>query len=217
MAAIFRPRATLVGRTILLAVPLLTGAGVGWWWLAPRSDWARHRGFPIEQPVPFSHEHHVAGLGVDCRFCHSAVEVSAKAGLPPTWTCMTCHSQIWTNAALLAPVRDSLAHDEPIVWGRVNNLPDYVYFNHSIHVAKGVGCASCHGQVDRMPLSWKARSLTMQFCLNCHRDPAPQLRPEDAIYNTEWKRTKDTPAPAALAAHYGVPNRTLTDCSICHR
>ena len=217
MAAIFRPRATLVGRTVLLAVPLLISAGVGWWWLAPRSDWARHVGFPIDQPVPFSHEHHVAGLGIDCRFCHASVEVSAKAGLPPTWTCMTCHSQIWTNAALLAPVRDSLAHDEPIVWGRVNNLPDYVYFNHSIHVAKGVGCASCHGQVDRMPLSWKARSLTMQFCLNCHRDPAPQLRPEEAIYDTEWKRTKETPAPAVLAAHYGVPNRTLTDCSICHR
>ena len=217
MAAIFRPRATLVGRTILLALPLLVGAGVAWWWLAPRTDWARHQGFPIDQPVPFSHEHHVAGLGIDCRFCHTSVEVSARAGLPPTWTCMTCHSQIWTNAALLAPVRDSLAHDEPIVWGRVNNLPEYVYFNHSIHVNKGVGCASCHGQVDRMPLSWKARSLTMQFCLNCHRNPAPQLRPESAIYDTEWKRTTDTPAPAALAAQYGVPNRTLTDCSICHR
>ena len=114
-------------------------------------------------------------------------------------------------------MRQSLAHDEPIVWGRVNNLPDYVYFNHSIHVAKGVGCASCHGQVDRMPLSWKAKSLTMQFCLNCHRNPAPQLRPESAIYDTEWKRTDATPPPSVLAAHYGVPDRTLTECSICHR
>jgi NAD-dependent SIR2 family protein deacetylase len=149
--------------------------------------------------------------------CHASVEVSAKAGLPPTWTCMTCHSQIWTNADVLAPVRESLANNQPIVWGRVNNLPDYVYFNHSIHVAKGVGCSSCHGQVDRMPLTEKAASLTMQFCLNCHRNPKEQLRPESEIYNTEYKRGPHTPSPDALAAHYGVPSRTLTDCSICHR
>ena len=217
MAAIFKPRATLIARSTLLALGLAASGAVGWWWLAPRSDWARHVGFAYDQPVPFSHQHHVAGLGIDCRFCHSSVEVSARAGLPPTWTCMTCHSQIWTNADLLAPVRDSLAENRPITWGRVNNLPDYVYFNHSIHVAKGVGCQSCHGPVDRMALTYKARSLTMQFCLNCHRDPAPQLRPEGEIYNTEWVRQKDTPSPAALAAHYGVPDRKLTECSICHR
>ena len=109
------------------------------------------------------------------------------------------------------------ARDKPIVWGRVNNLPDYVYFNHSIHVAKGVGCSSCHGQVDRMPLTYKAASLTMDFCLECHRNPGPQLRPESEIYNTEWTRTADTPSPAALLAHYRIPDRDLTDCSICHR
>ena len=217
MAAIFRPRATLAGRAFLLAGAIAVSAGIGWWWLAPRTDWARRVGFTIDQPVPFSHQHHVAGLGIDCRFCHASVEVSAKAGLPPTWTCMTCHSQIWTNAALLAPVRESLANDKPIVWGRVNNLPDYVYFNHSIHVAKGVGCSSCHGPVDTMPLTYKASTLTMQFCLDCHRNPGPQLRPEEQIYNTEWTRTADSPSPDALLAHYGVPGRTLTDCSICHR
>jgi len=217
MAAIFPPKANVIGRAVLLAVAVLFAAGIGWWWLSPRTDWARRVGFAIDQPVPFSHEHHVAGLGIDCRFCHVSVEVSANAGLPPTWTCMTCHSQIWTNAALLAPVRESLAEGKPLAWDRINNLPDYVYFNHSIHVAKGVGCASCHGQVDRMPLSYKAASLTMQFCLDCHRNPGPNLRPESAIYNSEWTRTADTPSPQALLAHYGIPNRTLTDCSICHR
>ena len=216
-AAPFRPADTLIARAILLALVAALAAGVAWWWLMPRSDWARQVGFHIDQPVPFSHQHHVAGLGIDCRFCHAAVEVSARAGLPPTWTCMTCHSQIWTNATLLAPVRDSLAQDRPITWGVVNDLPDYVYFNHSIHIAKGVGCQSCHGPVATMPLTYKARSLTMQFCLDCHRDPAPRLRPLSAIYDTTWRRGPDTPTPAALMAQYGIPARRLTDCSICHR
>ena len=217
MAAIFRPRDTFIGRMVLLAAALMLAFGVGWWWIAPRTDWARRVGFHVDQPVPFSHQHHVAGLGIDCRFCHVSVEVSARAGLPLTYTCMTCHSQIWTNADLLAPVRQSLANDQPIAWGQVNNLPDYVYFNHSIHISKGVGCSSCHGAIAQMPLTRKAASLTMNFCLDCHRDPGPQLRPRDALYDTEWKRTSDTPSPVALMQHYGVPNRTLTDCSICHR
>jgi hypothetical protein len=217
MAAVFGPKATLIGRVALSVPPLAVLALVGWWWLAPRTDWARRVGFPLSQPVPFSHQHHVAGLGVDCRFCHTSVEVSARAGMPPTWTCMTCHSQIWTNAELLAPVRNSLAQGKPIAWGRVTDLPDYVYFNHSIHIAKGVGCASCHGDVAQMNLTSKASSMTMGFCLDCHRDPAPRLRPESSIYDTEWHRTTATPKPAELAAHYGVPDRKLTDCSICHR
>jgi hypothetical protein len=159
----------------------------------------------------------VAGLGIDCRFCHTSVEVSWNAGLPPTYTCMTCHSQVWTNAELLAPVRQSLADDKPIVWNRVTDLPDYVYFNHSIHIAKGVGCSSCHGEVDRMPLTYKAKTLTMGFCLDCHRDPGPQLRPKDQIYNTQWQRSADTSPPATLLAQYHVGDRALTDCSICHR
>jgi hypothetical protein len=145
------------------------------------------------------------------------VEVSWNAGLPPTYTCMTCHSQIWTNAELLAPVRQSLADDKPIVWNRITDLPDYVFFNHSIHTAKGVGCSSCHGEVDRMPLTYKAKTLTMGFCLDCHRDPGPQLRPKDQIYNTQWQRSADTPPPTTLLAQYHVGGRALTDCSICHR
>ena len=120
----------------------------------------------VDQPVPFSHKHHVLGLGLDCRMCHSTVETSADAGLPPLHTCMTCHSQIWTNAAMLAPVR----RPEPIRWRRVNVLPDYVYFNHSIHIAKGIECARCHGDVARMPMLAKRASLTMNFCLDCHRE-----------------------------------------------
>lgn len=217
MAAIFRPGANLAAKLVLLALACLIGGGIAWWWLWPRMDYARRVGWTIDQPVPFSHQHHVAGLGIDCRYCHTTVETSAHAGLPPTWTCMSCHSQIWTNAALLKPVRQSLAEDKPIHWARVTNLPDYVYFNHSIHIAKGVGCESCHGHVDRMPLTYKAKSMTMQFCLNCHRDPGPHLRPENAIYDTEWHRTASTPSPAALMQHYHVSGRTLTDCSICHR
>lgn len=217
MAAIFTPVANLIAAVAtigMIAVPL---AGVTWWWLWPRTDYARGVGYPVEQPVPFSHEHHVAGLGIDCRFCHVAVEVSASAGLPPTYTCMTCHSQIWTNAAVLAPVRDSFAQNQPLPWRRVTDLPDYVYFNHAIHVAKGVGCAECHGEVDRMPLMVKARSLTMAFCLECHRDPAPRLRPRAAVTDTGWQRSPATPSPQALMAEYRVGGRDLTDCSVCHR
>lgn len=217
MAAMFTPAANLISKVTLIALAAASVGGIGWWWLWPRMDCARHVRWTVEQPVPFSHEHHVAGLGIDCRFCHTAVEVSSNAGLPPTYTCMTCHSQIWTNAALLAPVRESLALGKPIVWHRITDLPDYVYFNHSIHIAKGVGCESCHGAVEKMPLTYKAKTLTMEFCLSCHRDPGPNLRPKAAIYDTEWHRKADTPSPAALMAQYHVPDRNLTDCSLCHR
>jgi hypothetical protein len=217
MSAIFRPSANLIAKFALLGIAASLCGGLGWWWLWPRMDYVRHTGWPIEQPVPFSHQHHVAGLGIDCRFCHTGVETAGNAGLPPTYTCMTCHSQIWTNAALLAPVRQSLADGTPIAWHRVNDLPDYVYFNHAIHIAKGVGCASCHGDVQAMPLMHKAQTFTMGFCLNCHRDPGPNLRPKAAIFDTGWHRTADTPAPAALMARYHVGSRDLTDCSICHR
>ena len=217
MPAIFRPTANLASKVILLAVAAASLAAAIFWWRWPQTDYARHVRSMVEQPVPFSHEHHVAGLGIDCRFCHAAVELSSNAGLPPTSTCMTCHSQIWTNAALLSPVRNSLANDTPIKWQRVTDLPDYVYFNHSIHTAKGVGCESCHGEVETMPLTYKARPLTMGFCLDCHRDPGPHLRPRTALYDTAWQRSPDTPSPAALMTIYHVPDRVLTDCSLCHR
>ena len=217
MAAIFRPSANVWARAVLLGTPVLVAAGLMFWWVGPRTDWQRQTGLTIGQPVPFSHQHHVAGLGINCLMCHQYVEVAAYAGLPPTHTCMTCHSQIWTNAGVLAPVRESLADNRPVEWQRVTQLPDYVYFNHSIHIAKGVGCSSCHGDVASMPLVYKAAPMTMQWCLDCHRNPGPNLRPQSEIFNTGWQRGPDTPSPEALLAEYHVTGRNLTECSICHR
>jgi hypothetical protein len=191
--------------------------GTAWWWSAARTDYQTGVGWAVDQPIPFSHEHHVGGLGIDCRMCHTSVEQSSDAGMPPTYTCMTCHSQIWTNADPLAPVRASLAENKPIQWQRVNRLPDYVYFNHKVHIAKGVGCAECHGDVDREPLIGKAHGFEMKFCLDCHRDPGPHLRPPEAIFDTSWKRSSATPAPQELLDFYHLGGRKLTDCSICHR
>lgn len=172
---------------------------------------------PVSQPVPFSHQHHVSGLGIDCRYCHTGVDSGARAGLPPTHTCMTCHSQVWTNATMLAPVRHSLAEDKPLQWQRVARLPDYVYFRHDIHIAKGVGCETCHGRIDEMPLTMKAKAFTMQFCLDCHRDPAPNLRPQDAITTMNWKPDARTPPPDQLSAAYHLRLGEITHCTVCHR
>ena len=151
-----------------------------------RSPWVTKQGQRPDQPVPFSHKHHVEGLGLQCQYCHTSVEKSSYAGIPPTKTCMNCHSQIWTNAALLEPVRQSWATGESVQWIRVHDLPDFVYFNHEIHVNKGIGCASCHGRVDEMPLMYQQNTLQMEWCLNCHRNPAVNLRPTSEIYNMAW-------------------------------
>jgi hypothetical protein len=151
-----------------------------------RSPWVTRQGQRPDQPVPFSHKHHVEGLGLQCQYCHTSVEKSSYAGIPPTKTCINCHSQIWTNAQLLEPVRQSWATGESIQWIRVHDLPDYVYFNHEIHVNKGIGCASCHGRVDEMPLMYQQNTLQMEWCLNCHRNPGVNLRPTSEIYNMAW-------------------------------
>ena len=151
-----------------------------------RSPWVTRQGQRADQPIPFSHKHHVEGLGLQCQYCQGTVEVSSYAGIPPTKTCINCHSQIWTNAALLEPVRESWATGASIQWIRVHDLPDYVYFNHEIHVNKGIGCASCHGRVDQMPLMYMENTLQMEWCLNCHRNPAVNLRPTGEIYNMAW-------------------------------
>ncbi|MEO6923702.1 MAG: cytochrome c3 family protein [Bryocella sp.] len=151
-----------------------------------RSPWVTRQGQRPDQPVPFSHKHHVEGLGLQCQYCHTSVEKSSYAGIPPTKTCMNCHSQIWTNSALLEPVRESWATGKSINWIRVHDLPDYVYFNHEIHVNKGIGCASCHGRVDEMPLMYAENTLQMEWCLNCHRNPSKNLRPTSEIYNMAW-------------------------------
>ena len=151
-----------------------------------RSPWVTRQGQRPDQPIPFSHKHHVQGLGLQCQYCHTQVEKAAYAGIPPTKTCINCHAQIWTNAQLLEPVRQSWATGASIQWIRVHDLPDYVYFNHEIHVNKGIGCASCHGRVDEMPLMYMQNSLQMEWCLNCHRNPAVNLRPTSEIYNMAW-------------------------------
>ena len=152
-----------------------------------RSPWVTRQGQRPDQPVPFSHKHHVEGLGLQCQYCHTQVEKAAYAGIPPTKTCINCHAQIWTNADLLEPVRQSWATGESIQWIRVHDLPDYVYFNHDIHVNKGIGCASCHGKVNEMPLMYMENTLQMEWCLNCHRNPAVNLRPTSEIYDMAWQ------------------------------
>ena len=181
-----------------------------------RSGYVTQAGVPREQPVPFSHQHHVGGIGLDCRYCHTTVETAAFANIPPTKTCMNCHSQIWSTSPTLEPVRDSFRTDKSIQWTRVHDLPDFAYFNHSIHVNKGVGCSTCHGQVDRMPLVWQHASLQMEWCLECHRHPEKYVRPRDQVFNMAYEPPPDQIALGrALVKEYKI--LSLTHCSTCHR
>jgi len=168
------------------------------------------------QVVPFSHKHHVGELGLDCRYCHSSVEVSSSAGMPATETCMTCHSQIWTNSSMLEPVRASYSSSKPISWTRVNAVPDFVYFNHSIHVAKGVGCTTCHGSVAEMNITWRGQTLYMRWCLECHNAPEKYLRPRSEVFNAFYQSPSNQLALGRrLVKEYKVQN--LTNCTTCHR
>jgi len=192
MAQIFdRSSNSLTRFSLVLYGVILIGVGVTLNYLQ-RSPWVTRQGQRPDQPVPFSHKHHVQGLGLQCQYCHTSVEKSSYAGIPPTKTCMNCHSEIWTDAQLLQPVRQSWATGQSIPWIRVHDLPDYVYFNHEIHVNKGIGCASCHGRVDEMPLMYEENSLQMEWCLNCHRNPAVNLRPTAEIYNMAWAGPSST-------------------------
>ncbi len=194
MAQVFDRTSNALARASLVLTGLIVIAlGVGLNSLQ-RSPWVTRQGQRPDQPVPFSHKHHVEGLGLQCQYCHTSVEKSSYAGIPPTKTCINCHAQIWTNAELLQPVRHSWATGESINWIRVHDLPDYVYFNHEIHVNKGIGCASCHGRVDEMPLMYQQNTLQMEWCLNCHRNPSVNLRPTSEIYNMAWAGpSKDKP------------------------
>jgi len=169
-----------------------------------------------EQPVPFSHAHHVGGLGIDCRYCHTSVEESRFAGIPPTATCMNCHSQIWSDSDMLEPVRASFREDESLVWWRVHDLPDFVYFDHSAHVNKGVGCTTCHGPVDRRPLVWQESTLLMEWCLECHREPERFVRPQGEVFSVAWQPPEDQLKQGReLVGLYDIHPRT--SCSTCHR
>ena len=206
---------TISKLTIFGSVFLLAGAGAA---LAVfvRSGYFTNEGIVRDQPVPFSHQQHVSALGIDCRYCHTSVETSAYAGMPPTKTCMNCHLQIWVGTELLAPVRDSFKTGRSISWNRVHRLADHVYFNHSVHVAKGVGCTSCHGPIHEMPLVWQHGSLLMEWCLDCHREPAKNLRRHEDVFNSEWVPLSDQATLGAeLAEKYDV--HRLINCSTCHR
>lgn len=221
MAQIFSKSCNSLARTSLICGVLGFFACWTFGYAIYRSPYTTEVNVPLKQPVPFSHQHHVAGLGLDCRYCHTSVEKSSFAGLPPTETCMTCHSQVWKDAPLLAPVRQSLATGQSIQWQRVNQTPDFVFFNHSIHVNKGVGCSTCHGAVDQMPITWKAHSLYMRWCLDCHQKPERYLRPKNQIFNMEWQPPADQLQRGRqlyLVYHIST-NRLaqLTDCSMCHR
>jgi len=193
MPQIFPKALNPVARALILGVPVMavsTGIGLAAWF---RSSYATGVNETPPQPVAFSHAHHVGQLGIDCRYCHTTVENSHFANVPPTKTCMNCHQQIWQGADLLEPVRTSYKTDTPIAWNRVYNLPHYAYFNHSIHVAKGVGCVSCHGRLDQMNLTMQATTLLMEWCINCHREPEKNLRPLSEVTSMTWTPGRKAP------------------------
>ena len=216
MSQVFPKVANAWSKASLITIVFLV-LGLGWIVLTlQRSDFVTSANQFVEQPVQFSHQHHAGGIGIECRYCHTSVEVSPSAGIPPTKTCINCHSQIWNQSPYLEPVRASFRDDKPLNWVRVHDLPDFVYFNHSIHVHKGVGCTTCHGQVDRMPLMWQEQSLQMEWCLDCHRNPERYVRPRDAVFRVDYQPPADQyELGKRLVAEYQI--QKLTSCSTCHR
>ena len=229
MAQIFHPSANTLSRVSIFGALFVVVGLLFVSYAIIRSPYQTMQRVIQDQPVQFSHEHHVAGLGIDCRYCHTSVEYSSSAGMPSTETCMSCHSQIWSDSPMLAPVRASYRDNTPIRWNRVHDLPDFAYFHHGVHVQKGVGCVTCHGRVDKMPLMWKEQPMTMEWCLECHRNPEPHLRPRDQIFNMAWQPTTEAANVGADAdvkpdakrddasrnrdAHFSG----MTNCSVCHR
>jgi cytochrome c7-like protein len=219
MAQIFPPSTNTLARASIVVSVLLVGAiSVGIYAFA-RSPYVTEVGVARVQPVPFSHKHHVADAGIDCRYCHTSVEESSFAGIPPTKTCMNCHSQLWTDSPMLEPVRESWRTGRSLEWVRVHSLAGFVYFNHSIHINKGVGCVTCHGRVDQMPLIRKVNSLYMEWCLECHRAPERFVRPRQYVFRMDWQPPEDQVALGRrLVREYKIQSTTyLTSCSTCHR
>lgn len=214
------PRSTNIISKMSLVGMLLLAALVVWTMLMyAGSSYGTGMGVEVVQPVPFSHQHHVGVLGIDCRYCHTTVERSSYAGMPETKTCMNCHSQIWVGSQMLAPVRESYASNKPLTWHRVYNLPGFVYFDHSIHVQKGVGCSSCHGRIDKMPFTYQVPSLLMEWCLDCHRDPEMRVRPRDEVFNMQYEPpANQRELGRKLVKEYDIQDsRFLTSCTVCHR
>lgn len=215
MSQIFKPSTNTLAKVTLFGALFFLLLSV--WILVSlnRSAYATRQTIIRAQPVPFSHDHHTEAMGISCLYCHTSVEESAFAGVPPTATCMNCHKLIWNDSPMLEPVRESFRSGEPIQWTRVNDLPDFVYFNHSIHVTKGMGCVTCHGRVDKMPLLRQAVSLQMEWCLECHRAPQDFVRPRSEILNMEWVADDQSVLGAQLVEDYNI--QSLLSCSVCHR
>jgi hypothetical protein len=217
MSQLFPPVFDLYARLFALAALLLLLGGAYSLYLLNRSPYWTNVGVTLNQPVPFSHLHHAGELGIDCRFCHATVATSAYAGMPDTQTCMICHSQVWKDAPMLAPIRQSYLENKPIAWNRVAEMPGFVYFDHSIHISKGVGCSSCHGRIDEMPITWKSTDMEMQWCLSCHRHPEGQLRELSQVYQMNWTPPRDPRVGKDWAVARHIQEAHLTDCSACHR
>lgn len=216
MAQIFHRSTNSFSKVSIFSALLLIGGLVVLAYSLDRGSYSTNVGVVRDQPVPFSHKHHVTDDGIDCRYCHTSVETSAVAGLPATEICMSCHSQIWANAAVLEPVRASYRTGQSLEWTRVHDLPDFVYFNHSIHIKKGVGCATCHGRVDQMPLMIRVNTLYMNWCLDCHRQPEKYVRPREEVFNMAYQPPADQlELGRKLVAEYKI--QKLTDCYTCHR
>jgi hypothetical protein len=219
MAQTFSPIANLIAKSSLALLLVLVIGLLGAWYGLERSSYVTRENIPREQPVQFSHRHHVEGLGIDCRYCHLSVEDSSFAGIPATSICMNCHEQIWNQSPMLAPVRESYENKQPLQWTRVHDLPDFAYFNHAAHVQKGVGCTTCHGQLDQTALAFKDETLFMQWCLNCHREPERYLRPRDEVFNMDYEPPENQlELGRELVERYNVrPPQQMTDCITCHR
>jgi hypothetical protein len=216
MSQIFHRSTNSLSRASIFRALFVAGGALWMLLEVNRSAWVTRAHEARQQPVPFSHAHHVGGLGIDCRYCHTAVDKSAVAGIPPTKTCMNCHSQIFAQSPTLEPVRQSLRTGESLEWTRVHDLPDFAYSNHSAHVNKGVGCSTCHGRVDQMPLVWQEKSLQMEWCLECHRQPQKYVRPLSEVYNIAYEPPADQlDLGARLVKEYKI--NTRTSCSTCHR
>ena len=219
MAQIFHRSTNFISRFSVFSFIFMMGFAVLAVLAAARSPYLTRQNITRQQPIQFSHKHHVGDDGIDCRYCHTSVETSAFAGIPPTKTCMNCHSVLFSNAGYLEPIRESYRTDKSIEWVKIHRLADFAYFNHSIHVNKGVGCSTCHGRVDEMPLVFQANTLLMQWCVECHRNPAPNLRPMDKVYAMDWTPTPDQEelGKKFMKERNIRTTAELTSCSTCHR
>jgi len=219
MAQIFHRSTNTLSRLSIYGAAFIAGALAVLLYFVNESAYFTDVNVAREQPVPFSHKHHVSELGIDCRYCHTSVERSSFAGIPPTHTCMSCHSQIHVNSPMLEPVRTSYATDRSIEWTRVNAVPDFVYFDHSIHIKKGIGCTTCHGPIGEMPITWRANTLYMRWCLACHRQPELNVRRREDVFKADYQPPADQLALGRqLVKEYKIKDaKQLTDCYTCHR